>query len=1170
MRRRALISTLVLLCTGALLYGQVSTGALNGRITDPSGGVVAGATVTAKNLQTSFGVTTKTTAAGLFVIPNLPPGPYSVTASAHGFKTFQQTGVSIEIASTTTLDIRLTLGAVSQKVTVSGAATLLQTSSSEVGTVVPNSLISSLPLEVSGTVRNPLQFITLVPGFVGTVSNNPTSNNTDDYKLSGGQIAGADILVDGLSISLVSPNTQTNKGVSPEAVDEFKTLQFNFPPQYGFTGDAIIALTLKSGTNQLHGSAYDFLQNAALDANSWVNNTSGVPRPINTQNDFGASIGGPVVLPKIYNGRNKTFFFGDYEGFRFHVGSTSVTSFPPEAFRNGDFSADLAEGIQLYDPTTHQPIPGDLLSADPNFHMSPVVAKLYSYMPPTTGALTNNAIVNSTNFTTANLWDLKIDHTVSDKQRIMFGFDFDNTNDGVSTNLGPLFGGVTPQNTRYTRLEHYYVFSPNVFNQFMIGFSRRWRGELSTSIGGNYPQKLGLIGVQNTTFPCLNFLSSPYGAAGTNCGDSQFADNVYQIDDSVSWIHGRHSMMFGGEMRDLQFNVRRLTYSAGSFSFAPTETGLPGVPNTGDAVASADFGLVDQALLFYGGFSGVRYKDNALYAQDSFRMRPNLTLNYGLRYDLDIPASEAFNRFSDVNPALPNPGAGNISGAYTYFGSGPGRNGQKRPQNIYTKDFAPRVGFAYRIKSNTVLRAGYGIYYEPLKEGSFADQDGLGFFNTETLTAGNGAPFLIDNGMPHLVPPSGPFTPQGQNGLSGVLMVPPNVIPGMIQNWNFDVERQFTKNLMLTVAYVGSRGTFLPALNIIPNQVNPSYLSLGSELTMDSSCLTNGSCPLAIAQGIHIPYAGFTGSLAQALRPFPQYGDFNQEDNSFTPDRTGSSIYHAMQLSLTKRFSSGLSFLVSYTISKDITDAEAMGPGVGGFIGANSYIGQNSYNRKAERSVSELDTPQALTPSFVYQLPLGSGRHFLSTQGPLANRLVSGWYVSGIGTYASGIPTAVWSQCAGTAEQILFAGCEFTGMARVNLLSGVAETNRSSNFQPATTPFFNPNAFALPAAFTLGNEGRTLPHARAFPSVNEDLTLGKMTYIYDERIGLDFRAEFFNAFNRHIYGVPGASLSGTSPFGTPFLPVGAPGCPGPFACGFGAVNSASGPRIIQFGLRVTF
>lgn len=1168
MYRRLLIFVTLMALVPGIVYGQASTGTLTGTVTDPNGAAIAGATVSVQNLATSLVLTATTTPAGLYVIPNLPPGEYSVSATMQGFKKFQQTGITIQIASTATLNIRMALGKISQTVIVRGGVPLLQTATSEIGTVVPNALIETLPLEVSGTIRNPVQFISLVPGFVGSVSNDPGSNNTDDYKLSGGQITGADILVDGISISLVSPNTQMNKGISPEAVDEFKTLQFNFPPQYGFTGDSVISLTMKSGTNQLHGSAYDFLRNAALDANSWVNNTAGQAKSMDTQNDFGFSLGGPVVLPKIYNGRNRTFFFGDYEGFRFHTGGTSVATFPSETFRKGDFSS-LLPTVQLYDPTTHQPIPGNILSNDPNYKPSAVMSKVFSLLPPTNGAPSNNTIVNSHSFTRANLFDVKVDQTLSEKHRISASFDYDNTATGFTESVGPFFGSQTPQNTRYARFADFYAISPNVFNQFLAGFTRRWRGELSDGIGDNYPQKLGITGVQDTTFPCFNFESNPVGQVLNNCGDSQFADNTFQFDDSITWIHGRHNMMFGGETRLMQFNVRRLTQSSGTFVFAPNETGLPNVPNTGDSIASSLFGLVHQAVLDYGSFSGIRYKNNAVYAQDSFKIRPRLTLNYGLRYDFDIPATEAFNRFSDVDPTLPNPGAGNIPGAYTYFGTGPGRNGRTRPQNMYTKDFAPRVGFAYEVNDKTVLRGGYGIYYEPLKEGSFADQDSLGFFNIQTLQVGNGAPFQIDNGMPHLIPPTGPLTPQGQNGNSGVLMVPPNVKPAQIQNWNLDVQRQITSNLLVSAAYVGSKGTFLPALNIIPNQVNPSFLSLGNELSMDVSCLSNGTCPAATAAGIHTPYAGFTGSLAQALRPFPQYGDFNQEDNSFTPDRSGKSIYNAMQVSVTNRLSHGLSFLVSYTISKDITDAESMGPGVGGFIGANSFIGQNSYDRKAERSLSELDTPQSLTYSFVYQLPLGSGRRFMNHLGH-ADRLAKGWYVAGIGSYASGNPLVVYTSCNGTAGQILFAGCEFTGAARVSLIPGIPETNKHSNFQPATTPFYNVNAFYLPSPFAFGNESRTLPHARDFSPMNEDFTLGKRTFIYGERVGIDFRAEFFNIFNRHIYQAPVGAPSGGTPFSTPFESAESPGCPSVFACGFGAVTSASGPRNIQFSLRVTF
>jgi hypothetical protein len=485
------------------------------------------------------------------------------------------------------------------------------------------------------------------------------------------------------------------------------------------------------------------------------------------------------------------------------------------------------------------------------------------------------------------------------------------------------------------------------------------------------------------------------------------------------------------------------------------------------------------------------------------------------------------------------------------------------------------VGFAYSINDKTVLRGGYGIFYEPLKEGSFADQDALGFFNIENLSFGSGAPFQIDNGFPHIQPPSGPFTPEGQNGNGGVLLVPRNSgRPADIQSWNVDVQRQITKNLQASVAYVGSKGTHLPALNIIPNQVNPHYLSLGSELGTDSSCLTGAPppgglpCPNAIAAGVTLPYAGFTGPINQALRPFPQYGDFNQEDNSFTPDRTGNSTYHAMQAQVNKRFGDGLSFLVSYTVSKNITDADSSGPGVQGFMGANAWIGQNSYNRSAEKAVSELDTPQRLVASFFYELPMGRGKRLLNSAG-WADRVVGGWSVSGVLSYQSGLPTAVYSPCSGTAGDVLFAGCHFTGSARVDVIPGVKQSN-GRDLNPFTTPFFNANAFAAPAPFTFGNEPRTLASARAFGGRNEDITIGKKTRIAGERALIDFRAEFFNIFNRHILQQPGGPGGFATQLGTPFAPADSAGCQQAFACGFGAITNASGPRTIQFGLKIEY
>ena len=1172
---KALVGFLVCMLLTVSVYGQTTNGSIQGTVTDSSGATLSRATVTARNLDTGLTNSTVTTDAGLYSLPNLPPGRYSVKVEATGLKKYEREGVTVQTGSTVSLDIEMQIGSVTETITVNADASQLETATSDIGVTVERSLIANLPLEVSGTIRNPLQFITLVPGFVGIVGNNPADNANDDFKVNGGQEGGTDVLVDGVSISLVSPNIQWNKGVSPEAVEEFKVLQSNFSPEYGESGDGIISLTLKSGTNDFHGSVYDFLRNRVLDANSWRNNMAnpGKPKPIDTQNDFGFTVGAPVRLPHIYNGHDKTFFFFAYEGFRLQTGGLTVLSLPPESFRKGDFSA-LLPGTQLFDPTTGNAIPGNILTNDPNFTPSAVMTKVFALLPPTNGGLSNNVTGTRTAKTTANLWDLKIDHVISDKQRISGGFDYDNTLKGEISSLGPIFGQSTPQSTRYARFSHNYVFSPTVVNQFLVGFSRRFRGEVANSLGEGFPAKIGLTGVNNTTFPCIKFFGGPYREALNACGDSQFADNVYQLNDSVSWIKGKHNFKFGGEVRMLQFNVRRLTQGSGEFHFDPAQTSQRGTG--GDAVASALFGLVNEASLNFGGFSGVRYKNFSFYAQDAYKLRPRLTLNYGLRYDLDLPASEAFDRFSAVDPTLANPGAGNILGAYTYFGTGTGRNGRKRPQDTYKKAFGPRVGFAYKINDKTVLRGGYGIFYEPLREGSFADQDGLGFFNKETLNAGTTTvvPFQIDKGVPHILPPFGPFTPEGQNGNGGVILVPRGSgRPADIQSWNLNVQRQITANMVVSVAYVGSKGTHLPALNIIPNQTNSSLLSFLStfsdDLKKNASCLTNGGCPNAVAAGVKLPYPGFAGNIGQIFRPFPQYGDFNQEDNSFTPDRSGNSTYHALQVQANKRFAQGLSFLVSYTVSKNITDADSAGPGVSGFISTNSFIGQNSYNRRAEKAVSQLDTPQSLVVSFFYELPVGHGKRYLNLGGAL-ERIVGGWYVSAVGSYKSGTPTTAYGRCDGTAGDVLFAGCHFTGIARVNVVPGVSETNKSSNFNPATTSFYNSAAFSPVASLAFGNEPRSLAHARTFGERNENFTLGKKTRIFGERATIDFKAEFFNVFNRHIFKAPGGFDSGLN---SPFIPLGAPGCNAPgqrFACGFGTVSNTSDPRAIQFGLKIAY
>src|SRR5229473_8325253 len=483
-KRLVCTCALFLLVSTVCVLAQTTNGNIQGTVTDPSGATVGGAKVTSRNLDTGLTISTVTTDAGLYSLANLPPGRYTVTIEGPNLKKYSREGVTVHTDATVVLDVQMQLGAVSENVTVIADASQLETATSDIGVTVQTTLVANLPLEVSGTIRNPVQFIELVPGFVGGVANDPGSNSSDDFKVNGGQEGGTDVLVDGVSISLVSPNTQWNKGVSTDGVQEFKVLQSNFSPEYGESGDGIVSLTVKSGTNELHGSAYEYIRNRDFDANSWKNNLLGSPRNVDTQNDFGATVGGPVFIPKLYHGRNKTFFFFDYDGYRLRHGGTGTQSFPNEAFRSGNFAGICQTGFtggicndripdpksppptpcvpgdtrvqclsvdQLYDPTTHAAIPGDVLTNDPNFKPSTVMTNVFKLLPPTSGALNNNVTDHTVSSTTANLFDVKVDHIFSEKHRISGGFDYDNTRTGGSSDLGPIFGQSIPQRTRYAR-----------------------------------------------------------------------------------------------------------------------------------------------------------------------------------------------------------------------------------------------------------------------------------------------------------------------------------------------------------------------------------------------------------------------------------------------------------------------------------------------------------------------------------------------------------------------------------------------------------------------------------------------------------------------------------------------------------------------------------------------
>ncbi|PYV42916.1 MAG: hypothetical protein DMG06_12475, partial [Acidobacteria bacterium] len=636
-------------------------------------------------------------------------------------------------------------------------------------------------------------------------------------------------------------------------------------------------------------------------------------------------------------------------------------------------------------------------------------------------------------------------------------------------------------------------------------------------------------------FPRINFseIYHPYGSGG---GENTNIENGYDWVDNMTWVKSNHTFKFGIDFRKNQENMIFNGSGLGQFGFNPLETGLPNTGGTGNAFASFLLGQVDSGRLFINNtVFGWRYRYYSTFFQDTWKVRPKLTLNYGLRYEIPIPRGEPYDRMSNFNPNLPNPEAGGIPGALEFTGTGPGQNGKSRFYPADKKEFGPRLGVAYQLRDRTVLRAGYGIYY--VGAGSVLDNGqrtayGIGYFadiTRSSLNNGVTPAFLLDNGFPQDFKRPPLIDPSFQNGNAANWMEPGSQNQPYVQNWNFNVQHQLGSNMMLDVAYVGNKGTHLPSNVTTPDQVDPRWLSLGSELNANVTCLSDGTCPNSIAAGVKIPYAGFNSSIAQALRPFPQYVAVYNEY-----ELAGFSTYNALQVKFEKRFSKDFNFLVSYTAAKTL---DAAGSQLAAYFSAGA---QDAFNRKAEKSISENDIPQSLVLSYTYDLPFGKGKRFVN-QGGMTDKLLGGWTFSGIQTYQSGYP--LWLRVNNTLPL-------FNARLRPNAVVGQTKVNSTSNFDPNRDAYLNPSAWALPAPFAFGNASRTYPDMRGFPFLNEDFSIIKRTYFGEVR-NVEFRADLFNAFNRVWFGSNITSNFSSGNFGQ-------------------VSGQANNPRLIQFALRVNF
>jgi len=1190
---------LLVLATATTSFSQSSRGAIAGTILDSSGAAVEGATITATGVDTGAIYKTTSTATGSYRISDMQLGTYNISVAANGFKTSEEKGVVVQINTTSSLDVTLQPGVVTETLTVIADLPTLQTETSDIGTVVSTRQIMDLPLAVDSTgqshLRSPETFVFLTPGTAGPGTNDD-AHGIFQAKLAGGQNFGNEVLLDGASTARMDSGSAFDQTApSVEALQEFKVTTSTVPAEFGRTSGGVESFGTKSGTNTYHGTAFDIFRNEDLDANTWFNNFFKSPRPVDKKNDYGGSFGGPVWIPKLYHGRDKMLFFFSFEQFRQKQGATSVSTIPSAAERQGDFSALLGPPIpgvtnpcagnapvlqgQIFDPTTTQtiggvtcrtPFPGNKINS-----ISPVAQNVIALLPqaiPGSGVPLNNFKFTSTTPILDTAITGRIDQNLSDKNKLFFSIsrrDQESLN-GTPSLPTPLDGSFQhPFISDYYRVGWDFFPKSTLLNHLTVGLNRIYNNNVSTSVNGtDWPAKIGLTGFHGVVFPPMQFTGGNISYAGfsTNNYDANFVSSLV-LADSVSWTHGAHSIRAGFDWRSFQYSLSDRSHESPNLSFSNGQTGFtPGQGNaTGDPFASLLLGAVQEVSYaviavqprfsqnYYGG-----------YVQDDFKVRRNLMLNIGLRYDVETPRHEAHSFQSVFDPTAPNSGntavpiSPSIPGALVF---GQAASAAK----TYYKDFGPRLGFAYAPDNlfgrlgKTVLRGGYGIFYAGLTYGDFGqslidgDKASGDFKSTDSYTPS----VLLSSGIPSVPPPPNrdPAQLNGQGGGSfgGITYVAPNYgRPGMVQNWSFEVERQLAPDLILSAGYVGTHATRLRSSVAEINNINPKFFSLGNALSQNINSST------ATALGINPPFSGFEalygpGTIAQALRPFPQYQTINTD---CCLENLGQSTYNALLTKVERRFHNGLNLLASYTFSKTLTDADSALPIFASF---SSGV-QNSYNLKQEKSYSIQDVPHTFVVSYIYELPFGKGKKLLS-HGGAVDKVVGGWQIGGVQRYQSGQPTIFGCQGGlvpgydGCIRYNYVPGQPFVSPNASSFDMGAAIRNghtgcvsdpsrpgffvaQSSNTYFNCAAFFDQN-FApkngQSGPYLFGNMPRITAAVRSQSYLNEDFSLIKRTPIFESHM-LILKVELPNAFNRHTFSRPDTGITSNT-FGASFSSI---------------------------------
>lgn len=1198
-----------ILCSTAA--AQTATATLKGVVSDASGNIVPNATLTLTLAATGLKKTFTTDAGGQYAFAFLEPGLYDIEAQAASFKILRQQNLRLEVGQTAELNLTLETGDIQETVTVVAGDTLqLDTASSALGGVVGRERIDALPLNG----RNVFQLAQLEPGVNASPAArgaNPDLTTTGEVSVNGGRALNNDFVIDGMTLTNKGDNRVSLKP-SVDAVQEFRIVTNAYSAEYGRTGGGALNFSTRAGTNDLRGTLWEYVRNDALDARSFfVNaNPNGVKEKLR-YHQFGGNFGGPVYLPRFGEGgpawrrSNKLFFFFNYENLRISQSLQRQSTVPTGQMRRGDFSELLGEQIpgvavrdtdgnliaarrgQIYVPgavvPAGQPGAGSRVAfannVIPASLLNPVAQAALAYYPlPNAQALrnasglgfNNNYIANTLLTTDARQITARVDYNLSTTQQL-FGRVI--RDDNTLFNSGPFPTSIaSPQPNPIQKstpgsavLNYTNTLSSKVVLHLNAGVTR-FNNDAESFSSGFDPATLGLpqyvVDASDDTSIFPSFAPNGYTSLGPprNFGFFRNNQDVFSLNQDVSWLRGNHSLKIGANQRVYRAYNYRPDDPAGSFSFTraftartPNET----LQQSGDAIASFLLGNPATGRLGISPQPAVQSNYFAFFVQDDWTVSRRLTLNLGLRWETDLPNTERFNRLTNFDFNAPFP-VGEIAVAFpaaTNLGTrviplrgvvAPvGRGGVTNRENFDRdlNNWGPRVGLAYKLDDRTVLRAGAGIFFAPLSGGGF---------NNVTYAMGDLAEtaFIasLDNGVTPapgtnlsnpfpagIVQPAnaytGPLTGYGQQSVPVRLR---STRQPLNAQWNLNVQRELPGQLIVQAAYAGSVGNGLLGASTDLNQLAPDALAVSRTLVngrpLGNLAVPNPFLQLPVEQ--RPPATSILGrptvTIAQLLRPYPQFGNIVSYQHNLS-----HSSYHSFQLKASRRLVDGLTFTGGYTFSKLIDDLTSNSINLS--IQILNY--QDYYNRRADKSLSNFDVRHRFVANTTWELPVGSGRRFLN--GGVLSKIAGGFTLNAIVQAQSGLPLSI------SALDPALQGLAFIAL-RPNL---VGDPRREAGDKAARiTQFFNTTAFEQPASYTFGSAARTLSNLRGPGYFATNLSLQR-SFNFTETARLQFRAEAFNVFNRANFSAPGTVLGATN---------------------FGVITGTEDPRQIQLAVKLYF